>query len=69
VIAFFQQTWLLWWIVAAGMVLRWFHLFASGLDDNDLEAHDAGEEEASVPSNQVPSEATNRSFAKRVLES
>jgi hypothetical protein len=36
VIAFFEKTWLLWWIVAILIILRWFHLLRSSADDEGV---------------------------------
>lgn len=27
---FFEKTWLVWWIIATLIVLRWFHIISSG---------------------------------------
>jgi hypothetical protein len=48
VIPFFQKTWFLWWILAALIILRWFHLFSVRMEDEAREAPDAGEEKASA---------------------
>lgn len=33
-IPFIEKTWFLWWLVATLIILRWFHLFASRMDDD-----------------------------------
>ena len=47
-IPFIQKTWFLWWILAALIILRWFHLFSVRMEDEAREAPDAGEEKASA---------------------
>jgi len=29
-VAFFEQTWLLWWMVGVVAILRWFHIASAG---------------------------------------
>lgn len=62
-IGFLQQAWFLWWILAAVIVLRWFHLFSYRSDDRDLEARRPGETEASAASKQGSSRTSSRGFA------
>jgi hypothetical protein len=59
---FLQKTWLLWWILAAAFILRWFHLFSSHTQERALEAADSAEEKACTASKQIPLGTTSRLF-------
>jgi hypothetical protein len=49
VISLIQKTWFLWWTLATLVVLRWFHLFSSGTDDEgDFEADHSDEADTSA---------------------
>jgi hypothetical protein len=47
VIAFIEQTWFLWWILATLIILRWFHLFSSNAE-GDRDAPSLDEEQAAA---------------------
>jgi hypothetical protein len=48
VIPFIEKTWFLWWIFAALVILRWFHLFSLDSEETfDASASD-GEQAAAI---------------------
>lgn len=38
-LAFFESTWPVWWILAIAILLRWFHVNALIPDDDDSETY------------------------------
>jgi hypothetical protein len=64
-ILFLQKTWLLWWILAILVMLRWFHLFSSRMHEKILEANESAKEEASTTSKQIPSGTASSSIYLR----
>ena len=52
-IPFLEKTWFLWWMVAILLILRWFHLFASGTEQTH-DAPCASEEHTAIASDQFP---------------
>lgn len=53
-IGFLQQARFLWWILAAVVVLRWFHLFSYRSDDHDLEGRQPEESGVAAAQSKVP---------------
>ena len=58
-IPFMEKTWFLWWIFATWVILRWFHLFSSRIDDSAIEVPASSEEQCCTASDQIPSETTS----------
>lgn len=58
-IAFIEQTWLLWWLLATLIILRWFHLFSSKSEKCDASALDE-EQAAAISSGRRDSGSMNR---------
>jgi hypothetical protein len=52
VIPFVAKTWFLWWIFAALVILRWFHLFS--LDSEDTLHASASDKEQAAASASTP---------------
>jgi len=61
VIAFMEETWFLWWIVAVIVILRWFHVSLSGSEAVDVTVS-AEPEGTSIASGRLSSGGRNRLF-------
>jgi hypothetical protein len=48
-IPFFEQTWLLWWVIAVIAILRWFHLLSKGTELDGEESLAKEEQSHIVP--------------------
>jgi hypothetical protein len=44
-LALFEKTWVLWWMLAVAIILRWFHVLSAAAprDPHESPEHDSGE--------------------------
>ena len=53
-LALFEKTWVLWWMLAVVVILRWFHVLSAAAPQDPSESPEHDSDEYTIPVSWLP---------------